>query len=159
MRNSRRHHYVIFCLLILIDAVGSCSMLPRDKQGVVDPKLKVCNISELYNIYISPHISRNGIQVYGTTNLRVADLSIVPLHLATHTQCASCTLVWWSATDILNPYSHRLYDWRKGYVQKCKTCGCSLTSPFSASDIITGKYRVWLKETNVFEWLWNVGNW
>lgn len=23
------------------DTVGSCSMLPREKQGVVDPKLKV----------------------------------------------------------------------------------------------------------------------
>lgn len=39
-------------------------MLPREKQGVVDAKLKV----------------------YGTTNLRIADLSIVPLHIAAHTQ-------------------------------------------------------------------------
>jgi len=39
-------------------------MLPRDKPGVVDPKLKV----------------------YGTKNVRVADLSIVPLHIAAHTQ-------------------------------------------------------------------------
>jgi hypothetical protein len=40
-------------------------MLPRDKNGVVDANLKV----------------------YGTTNVRIADLSIVPLHVASHTQC------------------------------------------------------------------------
>ena len=39
-------------------------MLPREKNGVVDPTLKV----------------------YGTTNLRVVDLSIVPLHVSAHTQ-------------------------------------------------------------------------
>jgi len=43
---------------------GSCSMLPREKGGVVDEQLKV----------------------YGTTNVRVVDLSIVPLHFATHPQ-------------------------------------------------------------------------
>lgn len=46
------------------DGVGTCAMLPREKQGVVDSKLKV----------------------YGTTNLRVADLSVVPLHIAGHPQ-------------------------------------------------------------------------
>ncbi|KAH9928320.1 GMC oxidoreductase [Fomitopsis serialis] len=45
-------------------ACGTCSMLPREKNGVVDPKLKV----------------------YGTKNLRVADLSIAPLEIAAHTQ-------------------------------------------------------------------------
>ncbi|KAI0072978.1 GMC oxidoreductase [Panus rudis PR-1116 ss-1] len=44
--------------------VGSCSMLPEDKEGVVDPSLKV----------------------YGTTNIRVADLSIIPLNFAAHSQ-------------------------------------------------------------------------
>jgi len=43
---------------------GSCSMLPREDGGVVDNKLKV----------------------YGTSNIRVMDLSIVPLHFAAHTQ-------------------------------------------------------------------------
>lgn len=44
--------------------IASCSMLPREDGGVVDPKLKV----------------------YGTKNLRVVDLSIVPLQVAAHTQ-------------------------------------------------------------------------
>ncbi|KAH9053670.1 alcohol oxidase [Lactarius vividus] len=44
--------------------VGSCSMLPREDGGVVDNKLKV----------------------YGTTNVHVIDLSIVPLHIGAHTQ-------------------------------------------------------------------------
>ena len=39
-------------------------MLPREKNGVVDADLRV----------------------YGTKNIRVADLSIVPLHFASHTQ-------------------------------------------------------------------------
>ncbi|KAI0751029.1 alcohol oxidase [Daedaleopsis nitida] len=46
---------------------GSCSMLPKANGGVVDPQLKV----------------------YGTKNLRVADLSIVPLHFAAHPQAVA----------------------------------------------------------------------
>ncbi|KAI0347718.1 alcohol oxidase [Trametopsis cervina] len=43
---------------------SSCSLLPKDKGGVVDSDLKV----------------------YGTSNLRVVDLSVVPIHVGTHTQ-------------------------------------------------------------------------
>lgn len=39
-------------------------MLPRELDGVVDPNLRV----------------------YGTKNIRVVDLSVVPLHIAAHTQ-------------------------------------------------------------------------
>ncbi|KAF7789456.1 hypothetical protein EIP86_000401 [Pleurotus ostreatoroseus] len=43
---------------------SSCSMLPRKKDGVVDANLKV----------------------YGTQNLRVVDLSVIPLQIAAHPQ-------------------------------------------------------------------------
>ncbi|KAN0063077.1 hypothetical protein ACQY0O_004240 [Thecaphora frezii] len=42
--------------------IGSCSMMPRDKGGVVDERLKV----------------------HGTKNVRVADASILPLHVSSH---------------------------------------------------------------------------
>ena len=54
-------------------------MLPRDKHGVVDTNLKV----------------------YGTSNLRVADLSIVPLQVAAHTQCeSSCHYTHEAETEV-----------------------------------------------------------
>ncbi|KAI0746055.1 GMC oxidoreductase [Earliella scabrosa] len=43
---------------------GSASMLPKELGGVVDPKLKV----------------------YGTKNIRVVDLSVLPLHISVHPQ-------------------------------------------------------------------------
>ncbi|SPO44147.1 related to Glucose dehydrogenase [acceptor] precursor [Moesziomyces antarcticus] len=46
--------------------IGSCSMMPRDKGGVVDARLKV----------------------YGTANVRVADASIIPIHVSSHIQSA-----------------------------------------------------------------------
>ncbi|KAJ7235387.1 alcohol oxidase [Mycena rebaudengoi] len=50
--------------------VGSCSMLPLEDGGVVDNKLKV----------------------YKTTNIRVVDLSIIPLHIGAHTQATAYAL-------------------------------------------------------------------
>jgi hypothetical protein len=46
--------------------VGSTSMLPRDRGGVVDAQLKV----------------------HGTRNLRVVDAGVVPLHFSAHPQAA-----------------------------------------------------------------------
>jgi len=47
------------------DTSSTLSMLPREKGGAVDSSLKV----------------------YGTKNVRVADLSVVPLQVGVHTQC------------------------------------------------------------------------
>ncbi|KIM89885.1 GMC oxidoreductase [Piloderma croceum F 1598] len=58
--------------------MGSCSMLPRDKNGVVNPELKV----------------------YGTTNLRVVDISVIPLQIAAHTQ-ATAYMIGEKASDII----------------------------------------------------------
>ncbi|TFK47573.1 alcohol oxidase [Heliocybe sulcata] len=57
---------------------GACSMLPKEKGGVVDPKLKV----------------------YGTSNIRIADLSVVPLHFASHTQATAYAIAE-QAADIM----------------------------------------------------------
>ncbi|KAA1466850.1 alcohol oxidase [Dentipellis sp. KUC8613] len=57
---------------------SSCSMMPRDKGGVVDPQLKV----------------------YGTANIRVVDLSIVPLLFGSHPQ-ASTYAIAERAADII----------------------------------------------------------
>ncbi|RPD55966.1 FAD/NAD(P)-binding domain-containing protein [Lentinus tigrinus ALCF2SS1-6] len=51
-------------------ACGSCSMLPMDKGGVVDPELRV----------------------YGTKGLRILDLSVIPLIPSAHTQSVVCAL-------------------------------------------------------------------
>ncbi|TBU47229.1 alcohol oxidase [Dichomitus squalens] len=57
---------------------SSCSMLPKANGGVVDPKL----------------------QVYGTKNLRIADLSVLPLHVAAHPQ-ATVYAIAEQAADII----------------------------------------------------------
>jgi len=46
---------------------GTCAMRPREKGGVVDATLKV----------------------YGTKNVRVGDISIIPLHINAHTQTSA----------------------------------------------------------------------
>ncbi|TFY75596.1 hypothetical protein EWM64_g8416 [Hericium alpestre] len=51
---------------------SSASMLPKDKGGVVDPKLKASRTSF----------------VYGVENIRVCDLSILPIHFAAHPQAS-----------------------------------------------------------------------
>lgn len=60
-------------------------MLPQDKGGVVDPKLKVRSLSLLPH-RMPPLIQPPVYQVYGTQNIRVVDLSIVPLQITSHTQ-------------------------------------------------------------------------
>ncbi|KAL4071383.1 GMC oxidoreductase [Scleroderma yunnanense] len=57
---------------------GTLSMLPKEQGGVVDSELKV----------------------YGTSNIRVADLSIVPLHIAAHTLTTAYAIAM-QAADII----------------------------------------------------------
>ncbi|TDZ32385.1 Dehydrogenase citC [Colletotrichum spinosum] len=52
--------------LSIFHPVGTCSMLPREDGGVVDADLKV----------------------YGTSNLRVVDASVIPLLISAHVQTA-----------------------------------------------------------------------
>ncbi|PBP18704.1 GMC oxidoreductase [Diplocarpon rosae] len=52
--------------LSIYHPAGTCSMLPRKEGGVVDRKLKV----------------------YGTTNLRIVDASIIPILISAHMQTA-----------------------------------------------------------------------
>lgn len=67
----KKDFLIVFRLLYLLnilwqrsDTVGTLSMLPREKNGVVDGSLRV----------------------YGTKNIRVVDLSVVPLQISAHTQ-------------------------------------------------------------------------
>ncbi|KAH8111295.1 GMC oxidoreductase [Phellopilus nigrolimitatus] len=57
---------------------STLSMLPRELNGAVDPNLRM----------------------YGTKNIRVADLSIVPLHVAAHTQ-STAYAIGEQAADII----------------------------------------------------------
>ena len=59
-------------------------MLPLEDGGVVDNKLKVLTLFSR-RLLLSEDVG----QVYKTTNIRVADLSIVPLHIGSHTQGGS----------------------------------------------------------------------
>ncbi|GAA6059676.1 hypothetical protein JCM10212_000063 [Sporobolomyces blumeae] len=60
--------------------VGTAAMLPREQGGVVDSWLSV----------------------YGTQNVRVVDLSIVPIHVASHTQSVAYAIAEKAADLILN---------------------------------------------------------
>ncbi|KAJ7141629.1 alcohol oxidase [Mycena filopes] len=64
---------------ILSDTVGSCSMLPLAEGGVVDRKLKV----------------------YDTSNIRVVDLSIIPLHIGAHTQATAYALAELGSSNLI----------------------------------------------------------
>lgn len=58
--------------------LGTCAMLPRDLGGVVD----------------------NDFKVYGTRNVRVVDLSVVPLQIAGHSMASLYGVSEWAAEKI-----------------------------------------------------------
>ncbi|TCD67352.1 hypothetical protein EIP91_000219 [Steccherinum ochraceum] len=60
---------------------SSCSMMPREIGGVVDSHYKVWFRAAVS--YFS-FIEVRRTQIYGTNNIRVADLSIIPIHFAAH---------------------------------------------------------------------------
>lgn len=64
--DDQRREYAKKTALSIFHPSGTCSMLPKADGGVVDPKLKV----------------------YGTSNLRVVDASIMPLLISAHIQTA-----------------------------------------------------------------------
>ena len=78
-------------------------MFPRDKGGIVDPRLIV---SSYLRLYPSPftywRAIIRGLKVYGTLKLRVVDLSTFPLHIGAPTHsisfppfpCLCCANVW-----------------------------------------------------------------
>ncbi|KAF4903964.1 Dehydrogenase citC [Colletotrichum viniferum] len=66
--------------LSIYHPVGTCAMLPKQDGGVVDPTLKV----------------------YGTTNLRVVDASIMPVLISAHIQTAVYGIAERAAEIIIN---------------------------------------------------------
>ncbi|CAE7066885.1 unnamed protein product [Rhizoctonia solani] len=64
--------------------IGTAAMAPKSLGGVVDQKLKV----------------------YGTTNLRVVDASIIPMHIATHLQRTVYGIAEKAAEIIINDWEH-----------------------------------------------------
>lgn len=72
------HEYTRTTIATEYHPIGTASMLPRKDGGVVDTKLKV----------------------YGTTNLRVVDASIIPLHLSAHIQATVYGIAEYAANII-----------------------------------------------------------
>ena len=63
-------------------------MMPRDKGGVVDSRMKV----------------------YGTGNIRVVDLSVLPLHTVVHPQgMPTCTFILLNLTDRTRRFAATVY--------------------------------------------------
>ncbi|KAJ1328213.1 choline dehydrogenase [Microdochium nivale] len=74
--------YVLNTTLSIYHPVGTCAMLPQKDGGVVSPELKV----------------------YGTTNLRVVDASIMPVLLSAHIQTAVYGIAERAAAMIIKDY-------------------------------------------------------
>ena len=112
-------------------------MLPLEDGGVVDNKLKV--VSQYSKSNVRP-TSLFATQVHKTTNIRIADLSVVPLHIASHTQCQL------SSANSENPKAHQNLGTAVAYTLaeigkfsfRIIFCHALLTESLAA-DIIKGK--------------------
>ncbi|EWC47253.1 hypothetical protein DRE_03372 [Drechslerella stenobrocha 248] len=80
--NAKISAYVRDTVSTLWHPVGTCAMLPKNQNGVVD-----CNL-----------------KVYGTTNLRVVDASVIPVQLSAHIQTAVYGIAERAAQLIGNGY-------------------------------------------------------
>lgn len=73
-------HYTLTRFGTEYHSVGTASMLPKHQGGVVDSSLKI----------------------YGTSNVRVVDASIIPLHISAHTQATTYGIAEKAADIILS---------------------------------------------------------
>jgi choline dehydrogenase-like flavoprotein len=77
--NAEWKDFVLNTTLAMYHPMGTCAMLPKKAGGVVDSKLKV----------------------YGTSNLRVVDASIMPVLISAHLQTAAYGIVKMAAKIII----------------------------------------------------------
>ncbi|KAJ7145703.1 GMC oxidoreductase [Mycena epipterygia] len=82
--------YIKNTLVSTWHTIASCSMLPREKNGVVDPDLKVSG--EIRGVRSTVLTKRD----------RIVDISILPLHIAAHTQ-ATAYMIAEKAFPYLDP--------------------------------------------------------
>ncbi|KAJ7449285.1 alcohol oxidase [Mycena latifolia] len=94
--------------------IGSCSMLPLTDGGVVDSKLKV----------------------YHTTNIRVIDVSIIPLHISAHLQGVEET-AWIFPSAHYKPQPRLMHS--ANLVRRCIHYGLDFKETSTGADIVTGK--------------------
>src|SRR5262245_51311540 len=104
-------HLQFFLRVLFVDTVGSCSMLPREKQGVVDFQLKVHSaVLEFFIAFLMP--------VLGLWNDQLACLRYLyhtTSHCLPYTECGSHLMFIPLALNML-PDSNCIYDRRKRYV-------------------------------------------
>lgn len=80
--DAQWREYVLNTTVSIYHPVGTCAMLPKQDGGVVDPSLKV----------------------YGTSNLRVVDASVIPLLVGGHIQTAVYGIAEFAASKIIAGY-------------------------------------------------------
>lgn len=80
--DAQWREFVLNTTVSIYHPLGTCAMLPRADGGVVDPSLRV----------------------YGTSNLRVVDASVIPLLISAHIQTAVYGIAEFAAVKIIADY-------------------------------------------------------